>query len=190
MKKIIIDIDAEFEDVHFDEGEIKKFTALKEYYSDPRIRAKSAEKSKNAHAKRSVEERQALAQKIMTTPGWQQNNEHLRQRQSRSIVTPYGEFDSIATTAKMLDVDVSTVKNYMKREPDNWYLVNPKIDARNNKQSTDVVAHRAKKCQKQMQTPRGIFASRKAVAEEFGVSTVTVTNWLSAKPHEFFYLDK
>jgi len=167
-----------------------KIGALKDYYRDPKKRQAIAERVVEQHANETEEEKRLRIQKTKETEGWKNSIETLREEKKKPIITPDGLFDSMATAAEHFSVDVSTIKNRIVKDPTNWNYADPNDRPAGKKQSKATVEHRAKKNQKPIMTPAGLFNSRKEAALGNKVSTVTVTNKLNNDKENWYYIIK
>ena len=166
-----------------------KIGAIKQYYkNNPDASQQISDRIKNRHKKETIDQKKNRIEKTKNTSGWQQNNSLLKEKQKKPLITPSGIFESIMSASQYYNVDVSTIKNYIKNNPIQWKYLHSSDIPKGKKQSTEVIDNRIKKNQKKIMTPMGLFDSRKDAAEGNNVSLVTVSTKVKKYPDQWYYI--
>jgi hypothetical protein len=133
-KKQIIDIDAEFDGIEFDEREIIQETRRAKI-SNSTIGKPKKQETKDAISvarkgkKQSAETR---AKNSASNKGKKLSTDHCKKvsasligtrRGAKPVVTPFGIFDSLKNTALNLNKHVDTIARYIKLYPKEYYYI-------------------------------------------------------------------
>jgi hypothetical protein len=65
-----------------------------------------------------------------------------------------------------------------------------KLRRKNQSFTKEQIEKRTKKLYKPLQTPNGVFNSRKEASIYYKVDPATINYWIKIKPSEFYYIEK
>jgi transposase len=100
-------------------------------------------------------------------------NSGISNGQSRAVITPFGEFQSIRAAARHYGVDISTLGNWIKNtKKDHFQYKFPLTEA----QTRSIAG-----IPKAIHTPDGIFSTIQSAADHYGVGRQVIQTWIRSK---------
>jgi hypothetical protein len=103
-----------------------------------------------------------------------------RNGQSRAVMTPAGEFETLKKATAFYKVDIATIKSWIQGKPNDFYYINP---------LSEEEIRKLRPGKRAVITPAGKFDSIASAARHYGVGVRTIKTWIrTMRKDEFGYV--